>query len=142
MSRPQPYVVIVTGTRRGMPDVRLLHARLDYHKRIAKEAKMELQVFHGDAYGVDAEAKAWAKDNAVFALGIPALWAMGDKGGPLRNEYMVDLARRVAIGNPVEDIESGACFLEGFPDKDSIGTRGCIAYAQTFDDIKVRVTEV
>ena len=50
-----------------------------------------LEIVHGAARGADLMAEAWAKQNEVPYVGVPARWAKHGKGaGPERNKRMLD----------------------------------------------------
>lgn len=119
-----------------MSDPDILYRRLFEHQMTAQQAKMELILVQGECPkgGVDKLAADWAEAQGEFCMGIAAPWKRGRKAGPQRNEFMVDKARVLA--------EDGVCNLEAFPDIDSVGTRGCVEYAQQFDDINITVTEI
>ena len=102
------YRVLISGSRReqSQDSVRLIATALAMVA--AGKAPTELILAHGDASGVDSEAKyiwkiAWElKDEAH-----PYLSYLGRAGGPVRNSEMV---------------EAGADVCIAFPDKKSVGT--------------------
>tara|TARA_R110000803_G_scaffold28011_10_gene65148 strand:+ start:13302 stop:13661 length:360 start_codon:yes stop_codon:yes gene_type:complete len=47
-------------------------------------------IIEGGARGADSFARQWARKNAVPVATFPADWSQGPKGGPARNQKMVD----------------------------------------------------
>jgi predicted Rossmann-fold nucleotide-binding protein len=59
-------------------------------------------LFSGCCQGVDLMAEVWAKENSIFVVRFPADWrGLGKRGGPERNQRMVDNADAlIAIPGP------------------------------------------
>lgn len=47
-------------------------------------------LIHGDARGLDTIAKDWAYQNNISERAFPYLSEFGKRGGPLRNQQMID----------------------------------------------------
>lgn len=81
--------VLVCGGRnyRNPNRVREVLGTLRRHRR------MELLI-HGDAWGADSWASAWAENAGVDQVKFPANWSGRGRGaGPFRNQLMIDLLR-------------------------------------------------
>ena len=111
-------VVLVTGSRRGVP--RKVSWELDELVYLAGVEPSAVLVVHGDAPGVDTEARNWASNNGACAIAVPADWSVGKKAGPLRNQRMVDA---------VAAMEGVTRICLAFPREDSRGTWDCLKRA-------------
>jgi hypothetical protein len=111
-------ILVVSGTRRGRDDVREV---LD--KILIKEPVRYL--LHGDASGVDSQARNWAMSKGIYPLAVPALWVhFGKRAGPQRNRRLLRVARDLAE-------EKEQIFFVAFPGSDySPGTRDAIEAAK------------
>lgn len=105
-------VLVVTGTRRGRPDV---EDRLDAW--VAQHGYPS-RIVIGDAAGVDFQARRWAIERGVTWSVHVADWkGRGRLAGPERNQRMVDAA-------------GPGAHLLALPDWQSVGTYDCIARAR------------
>ena len=107
-------VLLVTGARSiGPEDAELVRRTLD---RAHHRACGQLVVFVGDASGVDAVARDWARERRLRLHTYLAEWDRhGRAAGPKRNEEMVS-----------EAAEYPSLIALAFPGPRSIGTWDCM----------------
>lgn len=77
-------IIAITGNRKHT-DKNKIWSTLD--RILAKYPKLEL--IHGGQTGADTIGAQWAIDRRI-TVGCYADWSLGKKGGPLRNQQMVD----------------------------------------------------
>lgn len=105
--------LLITGSRYGV-DSDLLESVL--RESIDYLGTLEVTLVHGDAPGVDTQAKELFQKWGLPHEPHPANWKThGRAAGPIRNQEMVDL---------------GADLCLAFPAVDSRGTRNCARVAQ------------
>lgn len=60
-----------------------------------------IYVIHGGAPGADQRAGGWAAQYGVPCAIVPANWAFyGNRGGPVRNNWMLDLEPDLVVAFP------------------------------------------
>lgn len=105
--------LLITGSRYGWnPDEleSVLREAIDFL------GTLEVTLVHGDAPGVDTQAKELFEKWGLPHEPHPAQWKVhGKAAGPIRNQEMVD---------------SGADLCIAFPAPDSRGTRDCLRRAK------------
>jgi len=110
--------LIVTGTRRGWPDEKLVEAGLFAAYSVLNPGTpgQPVTLVHGAAPGIDIQAKRIWESKGLPTEPHEALWKTYGKGaGPIRNQEMVD---------------AGADLCVAFPDAESSGTWDCIKRAR------------
>ncbi len=105
-------IVVVTGSR-TWTDRATLYATLDdLHTRYGVEV-----LYHGGAAdGADRLSGRWAQERGVPEVTVPYASAYGQRGGSIRNGWMLDLARPDLV--------------VAFPDDNARGTWNCVTQAK------------
>lgn len=112
---PRMKRLLITGTRHGWDHDHLKTVLHEWYRTLS-EYGQEVVLVHGDADGVDRQAR-----DIWLAMGHPvephpAKWKQfGMKAGPMRNTEMVQLHADQCIA---------------FPDKTSVGTHDCASKAR------------
>jgi hypothetical protein len=114
------WCVIVTGSRRlgyaKLPAVVNVLARYSDAEHVV--------VLHGAYRGADDLARDAAAELGFADLGIPYFGHLGTKGGQPRNRCLVDAGVTLHV-------HGYKLRLHAFPDEDSVGTWGCVRYAES-----------
>lgn len=74
--------------------------------------------------GADWIAGAITRELGQLAWALPFFGDLGERGGPVRNDTMIDILS-------VLWRRDFRCAVEGFPIGDSFGTRGCLRLAES-----------
>jgi hypothetical protein len=107
-------MLLVTGSRKWK-NAHLLHATLEeLHARYGI-----VGIIHGAAIGADSMAGAWAQSKGLIEMTVPYAGAFGNRGGSVRNQWMVDI---VSLFD--------APFCVAFPTPDASGTWDCVQKAK------------
>ncbi len=105
-------VVLVTGSRDWTDYGAIADALILYEPR-------DLIVLHGGARGADSLAARWCKQHGVNQWVLPYFGDEGRRGGGIRNQGLVNVARALHV-------VGYRCFAEAFLLPQSIGTRDCL----------------
>lgn len=96
----------------------------------ALDAVRPRTVVHGGANGADRLAGAWADENGVLCVVVPALWrAHGTAAGPIRNRRMLKVGQQLA-----GESDFGVMAFPG-----GRGTSDMVAIAEAADVAVVRI---
>ena len=125
---PQPYRILVTGSRDWEDENRIAGALLLVASRVA--ATRSITIVHGDCLtGADAIAHRVALHYEWCPEPHPADWPQhGKAAGPIRNAEMVALGADVCL----------AFFREGAANK---GTSNCVALAEKAGILVLRIED-
>ena len=108
--------LVVTGSR-DWSDKALLYRVLDeIHARYSISV-----LFHGKARGADTMAEQWALERGVSNFGNPYPPAYGQRGGTVRNGWLLDEAALLG---------ARGVLVVAFPMKHSTGTWNCVTQAK------------
>src|SRR5687767_5473067 len=106
--------IVVTGSRDGTPT----KPEQDSFRKFLREQPQPCVLICGDCTGIDSYAAAYAEAEGVQVIRMRALWnRYGAKAGPMRNDKMCDVAKRLDPHAALVPWPGGA------------GTRSCIGAA-------------
>jgi len=104
------------------------HSDYQYVKdRLLDHVESHSLIITGDCRGVDYVTQKFVSNLSGISVIVPADWSHGKAGGPIRNFWMLDLAKTLS-----DEPE-----LIAFPMENSVGTLDCITQA---DKMKIPYT--